>query len=297
MILALSVFTGFLVALMIQFNGILQSATGGYVALLSIHLSGLAATMVLFPFFRKRFAGDKSQRAPWYCLGAGAVGTLIVYIPSLIFAKGGILLSLSGALAGQTLAASIAESFYSTGRERSPLIQRILSPALLLPGSIIIGLKVGASLIWIMLSWTPGIILMVQQSMNARNTAYYGTPKTVLFNYITALIIIIPLFFINSAAWAGKTSAVLSELPWYIIAGGGFIGVFTTGVIAIMLLKAPALLVILGIYTGELAGGIMLDLLNGNPVAIEKMIGIALIIAGLGAGKININGFKKLKRG
>lgn len=293
MFLILSVFTGFLVAVMIQLNGQLQIASGGVLALLSIHLCGLGGALLLLMFTGKRSTGDPARKSPAIFLAAGMLGTLIVYLASVIFEKGGILFSLSGSLAGQTLAASLAESFYTTDRKRSPVLQRILSPALLLPGSIIIGLKVGASVPWIILSWTPGVVLMLQQTMNSHNTLRYGTPKTVVYNYVSALILIIPLFLLSSeagsnsiAAVAADSISVLSELPWQVVAGGGLIGVFTTGAIAFMLLKAPALLVVLGIYTGEIAGGILLDLYNGNPVAVEKLIGIILIAGGLAAGKI-----------
>ncbi|MDC7225453.1 MAG: DMT family transporter [Spirochaetales bacterium] len=294
MFLILSIIAGFLISLMIQFNGVLQNAAGGTLALLVIHISGLAGTLVFMLAERGRLAGDSDKRPPVYFLAAGMLGALLVYFASVTFVKGGILFSLSGSLAGQTLAASIAESFYSEGRERSPLFQRILSPALLIPASAIIGLKAGASILWILFSWTPGIILMVQQSMNASNSSYYGTAKTVLFNYVSALIVIIPMFFarIGVPSFDGGLIAgamnIITNLPWYVVSGGGLIGVFTTGVIAFMLCRAPALLVVLGIFSGELAGGIILDLYNGNPVAVEKLIGILLIALGLAAGKLKL---------
>ncbi|MBI9104206.1 MAG: DMT family transporter [Spirochaetales bacterium] len=303
MFLFLSIFSGVMVALMIQFNGILQNATGGVAALLSIHISGLVGILFLslllkiLPVkgFRNQIqAGgatsgkysleDLKKKAPWYYLTAGMLGTAIVFLASVSYLKGGILVSLSGSLAGQTLAASITESLYSKKRRKSPLLQRIMAPALLIPGSILIGFKEEVALLWIIVSWTPGIILMVQQSMNAGNSLRWGTPRTVLFNYISALSLIIPIFLILG----GTEAKGVSGLPWYIISGGGLIGVFTTGTIAFLLLKAPALMVILGIYTGELSGGIILDLYNGNPIAIEKIIGILLIAAGLASGKIYI---------
>ena len=293
MIIALSVFTGFMVSLMIQLNGILQTAAGAINALLVIHLSGLSGALIFLLFFLRRFPGDKSQKTPVYCLGAGAVGTAIVFLASVTFIKGGILLSLSGSLAGQTLSASVAEQFYGGRRQRSPLVQRILSPLLMIAGSVIIGFKAGVSIWWIIISWSPGIILMLQQSMNAANTLRYGTPFTVLFNYLSALVVIIPLFIIKNLAgpaglmdaWQGMTAAA-APLSLSVIIGGGLIGVFTTGAIAFMLLKAPALLVILGIYAGELAGGIILDVLYGNTIAVEKIIGLLLIASGLAAGRL-----------
>jgi len=286
MFLILSVFTGFMVALMIQFNGVLQETAGAINALLFIHLAGLSGSVILFFAFRNKLKGEKDAGTPLWYLTAGMVGTLIVFLSSVSFLKGGILLSLSGMLAGQTLAASILESFYSPDRQRSSTFQRILSPALLVPGSILIGIKADAGLIWIILAWLPGILLMFQQSMNAGNTRRWGTPRTVVFNYISALIIILPMFFLQQPA-SRQIAGIASGLPLPVMIGGGIIGVFTTGVIAFLLLKAPALMVILGIYAGELAGGILLDLYVGNPIAPEKIIGILLIVLGLGAGKLS----------
>ncbi len=287
--ISFSIFIGLLVALMIQLNGSLQTAVGGISALLVIHICGLFSSMIFFLFFRKKFPGDKSRNSPKYCLITGMLGALIVYLANLIYLKGGILLSLSGTLAGQAFAASIAEGFYPEGRERSPLFQRIISPALLFPGSIIIGLKAEVSLVWVVVSWIPGIILMVQQTMNSRNAARYGAPAAVVINYVSALILLIPLYFFImgiSDAPVKQLFSTLSELPLAVITGGGLIGVLSTGGIALLLLKAPALFVILGMFSGELAGGIFLDLYSGNPVAVEKIIGIVLIVIGLSAGKI-----------
>ncbi len=291
MFFVLSVFTGLMVALMTQLNGVLQIALGGKAALLSIHLCGLAGALVFWFLARRKMTGDPAQKVPPVYLAAGMLGTLLVYLVNVVFEKGGILLSLSGNLAGQTLAAALAESLYSKDRESSPLLQRFLSPALLIPGSVIIGLRSGVGPLWILFSWTPGIILMIQQLMNARNTARYGTPRTVVFNYVSALTLMIPLFL--AASRLGGTPILgaggwenLKELPWYVIAGGGLIGVFSTGMIAYLLLKSPALPVTLGIYAGELAGGLFLDLYWGKGFEGTKLLGILLISLGLALGKV-----------
>ena len=223
------------------------------------------------------------------------IGICVVFIVSLAFARGGILLSLSGSLAGQTLSASVIDTFFRKKEERNSLLQRIISPGLLLPGSFIIGIKCGVPIPWILLSWVPGILLMIQQKINSQNTIRWGTPVTVLFNYISALVIIIPLFVITgipeALQEAGTSLSGLNDLlPWYYWIVGGFIGVFSTAITALLLVKAPALVVILGIFSGELTGGILLDIYNGNPVVMEKVIGLVLIAAGLLSGKINLPG-------
>ncbi|MDC7124924.1 MAG: DMT family transporter [Spirochaetales bacterium] len=295
MFIVLSVLSGFLVTIMINFNGLLQTAVGGTTALLCIHVCGLLGALLFFLITGRRLKGESSRKPAFYCLLAGTIGATATFFQSISFQKGGILLSLSGSLAGQILAASVTESFYKGDRQKSPIFQRVIAPALLIPGSFIIGHKAGASFFWIILSWLPGIILMVQQTMNSKNTAYYGTPKTIIFNFTSALILITPLFLFSSGSDLISEHIVnkwttLSTLPWYVVAGGGLIGVFSTGFIAFLLLKAPALVVSLGIYSGELFSGVLLDLFTGHSIAIEKIIGILLIVAGLGAGKIN---FKK----
>jgi len=310
MFLILSILAGFMVALMIQLNGILQESAGALSALLSIHLSGLAASVFLVLVIRNlsvkvfnskgishprgnKVKENPVKKTPWYYLFAGMIGTAIVFLGNVSFLKGGILVSLSGFLAGQTLAATITESFYSKEREKTPLIQRLLTPVFLIPGSLIIGLKENISLIWVLISWLPGFLLMIQQNMNAGNTIRWGLPKTVLFNFISALGLIIPLYFLSSAGKSFVDSGIfllksLDNLPWYIFSGGGLIGVVTTGLIALLLLEAPALMVTMGIYTGELAGGIILDLYGGNPLAPEKILAVLLLAAGLSTGKISM---------
>ena len=83
----LSLLTGVMVAVMIQFNGVLQAAVGGSTALLSIHICGLTGAVIFLASAGKRMKGNPSEKAPKIFLAAGMLGSLIVYLASVIFEK------------------------------------------------------------------------------------------------------------------------------------------------------------------------------------------------------------------
>ena len=88
MFLIISIITGFLVALMIQVNGVLQDSIGGVNSLLSIHLAGIAGALLMFMVLRKKMKGSSDAGTPIYYLCAGMVGILIVYFSSVLFSEG-----------------------------------------------------------------------------------------------------------------------------------------------------------------------------------------------------------------
>lgn len=268
-------------------------------------------------------ASPRSERpaAPLWFAGAGILGIGVVFLNNLIFAKGGVLLALGGTLAGQTLLAHLLEGTRWFDRRRSPLLQRVLSLGLVLPGAAIIGLRSGVGVGWVALSWLPGAILMVQSMMNARNALRWGQPRMVLFNYSSALLVLIPLFAFAGGALSaaggifsapgssfapgaltapgaagrlvpsgGGWSVVLhavETLPSHRIVGGGIIGVIVVGTTAFLFNRASALKVVLALYTGQILIGILLDSLSGLPLQPDKVAGVLMVLVGLGAGEVH----------
>ncbi len=289
----LAILTGGFVALMIQVNGNLQIHSSVIASLLVIHLSGLvtSAGYLLLAFrFRSAPASDAENAGgtgnagnmPFWFVIAGALGAGVVFLTNAVFVRGGVLLTLSGTLAGQTLAAHLLEGTRWFEGRRSSRIQRVVALALILPGTVLIGLRSGAGPIWIAVSWIPGLILMVQSMMNSRNALRFGQPQMVVLNYVSALVVLVPL----AAAFGllnGATATRLLSLPPALLAGGGFLGVLVVATSAYLFNRASALKVVLGLYAGQIAVGVVLDLASGMPLRAEKVVGIFLVVLGLGA--------------
>ncbi|HUX14261.1 MAG TPA: DMT family transporter, partial [Spirochaetia bacterium] len=136
----LAAITGGFVALMIQLNGDLQLREGALPALMAIHLSGVVAA---FAYLAATWRGGgknntttspprgaASGTAPLWFVSAGAFGAVVVFLSSEVYARGGVLLTLSGTLAGTTLLAHLLEGTRWFDGRRSPALQRLLSLAL-----------------------------------------------------------------------------------------------------------------------------------------------------------------------
>jgi len=312
----IAVASGGLIALMILVNGGLQGRVGPLPSLIIIHFMGLVASSLFLSLravqkqrgipageaARAPLEGvDHKGAAPLWFITAGVLGIAVVFLNNLIYSKGGVLLALGGTLAGQTLVAHLLEGTHWFEGRKSPLFQRILSVALVLPGAAIIGLRSGVGLGWVGVSWIPGAILMVQSMMNTRNALRWGQPKMLLLNYATALAVLLPLFAILGGAalvatpssghrepgpFAALIGAAIA-VPPYLWLPGGVIGVIVIGTSAFLFQRSSAIKVVLGLYAGQIAIGILLDALSGLPLQAEKILGVAMVIAGLGAGELH----------
>jgi transporter family-2 protein len=283
----LSLGCGALVALMVECNGQLQEAFGSLSSLVLIHLVGLAAAAVYHTL--NPSGGDPEfdpRGAPWWFLSAGILGIGVVLLNMVVFVRAGILLALGGTLAGQTLTAYVVELSPWNRSERSPVIQRVMVLTLIVPGTVVIGVQSGVGALWIALSFLPGAILVVQSMFNSYNSSRWGHPRMLIFNYVSALIILLPLIFIVHPS-APLSIAALSKVPLYFLLGGGILGVTVVGTITHLLKISSPVKTFLGLYTGQLATGVLLDGLREQAVQPEKLGGVLLVAAGLFAGEIN----------
>lgn len=316
MYITVAVVSGGLIALMILVNGGLQGSVGALPALVFIHSMGFLASAGSlavgrrFRRFTPPFALPGPSRAPLWFAAAGTLGIGVVFINNLIFAKGGVLLALGGTLAGQTLVADILEGTRWFDGRKSPVVQRVLSLVLVLPGAAIIGFRSGLGPGWVALSWLPGAILMVQSMMNSRNALRWGTSKMLLFNYATALSVLIPLFALFGGEALSRPEAVglasvgglhallhlATTVPVYLTIPGGVIGVIVVGTTSYLFNRSSAVKVVLGLYVGQIGVGIAIDTLSGLPFQMEKIGGVVMVLLGLGAGELHRFGALKRRR-
>ncbi len=298
---ALSVLTGILVALMIRANGALQAAAGPLTALSIIHAAGIAGAALFQAGARTLGAGPRlgarpaghtagvdgtASGAPRISLIAGILGIPIVYVTNEVFLRGGVLLTLSGTLAGQVVVAWVLERTRWMRAGSAAPLQRLLSVVLLLPGTILIGLRSGVGALWVAASWVPGMILMVQMTMNAANGLRFGLPRMLLFNYGTALLVLLPWLLLSRALPDPETPRTI---PAYLYAAGGVLGVCVIGLSSFLLGRGSALVIVLATYTGQMGMGIILDRLAGATLSWEQLLGVLLVLAGLVSGDPRLN--------
>lgn len=306
-----SLITGLLIALMVQVNGLLRGAAGELPALVLIHAAGLAASGAyllaktllrrrgFFPSHRARKSGPEHisgparkspavtlRRFPYWGAAAGVLGIGVVFLNNEVFARGGVLLTLAGTLTGQTLSASLLELTAFFRDRRAPALQRIVSPLLIVPGTVLIALRSGIPPLWIFLALTPGILLMIQSVMNAKLSLLLDTPRMLILNYGSATA---ALFIIVMAT--GGITAAFAPIPWetipsYLVFGGGLLGAAVIGVSSFLFARTSAVKVVLGLYIGQIGLGVILDLIAGRGLSVEKVVGIVLLLLGLVSGRV-----------
>ncbi len=110
-----AVFVGMLIAIMITFNGLLANYAGDYLALVIIHIVGLAVILTIM--FLKREKLSSLKGIPIYLFGGGALGVFMVYSNNLTFSFLGVSLTLSLVLLGQSIASCIIDHYGLLGME------------------------------------------------------------------------------------------------------------------------------------------------------------------------------------
>lgn len=112
-----AVFSGILIAFMITFNGLLSNYTGGYLALIIIHVVGLIILIPILLFKRQKLSSLKY--IPIYLFGAGAIGIFMVFFTNISFSFLGVSLTVSLGILGQSIASCIIDHYGLLGMEIS----------------------------------------------------------------------------------------------------------------------------------------------------------------------------------
>lgn len=280
----LALITGLCISLMIFFNGSLEGYIGNYPSLLFIHMSGFI--LISLSFLKKSEIKVREKKSKWNLL-AGVMGIVIVTLNNKIYGMGGVLLTLGGTLAGQVIMAAIMETVRHKKKGEKLPIGKILSLCLVLPGAIIIGLRSKLPLYWILISWVPGILVMIQAYMNSQNVLSIGFKKTLIVHYGSALVVLsLMLMFIPLGDSISKVFS--GNVPLQYVIGGGAIAVFVISIGSYLLLRLKPITYVLLLYSGQLSGALFLDYSLGLPFSIEKFIAMILIICGLLVGEFKI---------
>lgn len=281
MYVVLNFIVGVSTALMIFLNGSLEGYVGNYTSLLYIHISGLL--LISLSLFKKEEVKQPAKKRPWFLL-AGSFGIIVVSLNNIIFSRGGVLLTLGGTLTGQVLAATVMELYKVIKKGEKLHSGRIVSLILVIPGAIIIGSRSGLNPLWIILSWLPGILIMIQAYFNSQNIISYGFKITTIVHYLSAFILLlIGIIFIPQAG--NFMDVFRGEVPIYFAAGGGFVSVFIVMMGSFLLLKIKPITYVLLMYSGQLCGALFLDYLMDLSLSMEKIVALILIVSGLLAGE------------
>ncbi|WP_252235315.1 DMT family transporter [Clostridium sp. ZS1] len=130
---------------------------------------------------------------------------------------------------------------------------------------------------YILMSILTGVIIVICRILNTKLSEEIGLIESSYFNYFTAAITSILLFFIMREKFVFTS---LSTVPFYAYLGG-FLGVAIVVLNSVVTPKMSAFYVTLLIFVAQLFTGVALDWLISRQFPLSKIIGGLIVVAGL----------------
>ncbi len=299
----LAPFVGALIPLMNCVNTVLAAAVGNAASSVLIHIAGLISVSLVLIFREgperreeKRQTGGGTPRLPFYYYLAGIIGVGTVYACNLAYAKLGASLVVALSLFSQMAASVVLDSTGGLGRTKIPFTVRNI-PGIAVAALGIVFMSWGswqADFLYLVCALVSGVLPLLSFALNSRLAARIGVMRGVRINYIMGLatsVLILALMggFASAAAdgAAGGAQAAVPGiraargLPFWVLAGGGILGVLMTAGTNWIFPKIPALASTLLMFAGQTAAGLIIDLANSGHFDLRKLIGTLIVVAGL----------------
>lgn len=132
-------------------------------------------------------------------------------------------------------------------------------------------------LFYILISILSGVIIVTSRILNTKLSHEIGLIESSYFNYLTAAITTVIMFFIIGEK---VNISSFSTLPFYAYLGG-FLGVLIVILNSVVTPKLPAFNVTLLVFIAQLFTGIIIDWLISGIIPASKIVGGILVVAGL----------------
>lgn len=292
----LAVLAGSTLAVQARVNAVLGDRLGDPVAAaLSNFVVGLvlvtAATVLTGAGRRGALAlPDRMRqgRFPWWFLLAGFVGALFVLTQVLAAGALGVSVLLLAVVVGQSLGGLAVDRWgIGPGGVRRLTVRRVLGTALVVAAVLVavaprLEASAGGITALVLLPLAVGALMPVQTAMNGRIGAAVGTPVTPTLSN-----------FVGGAAALGVATAVHRAVadpppwswpgPWWLWTGG-VVGVVFVAAGTVLARRIGVLQTSLGMLTGMLLGGLVIDLLLPAPGAVVApltVLGTLLTLVGM----------------
>lgn len=129
------------------------------------------------------------------------------------------------------------------------------------------------------LAFLSGFTILLSRTLNARLSSHIGMKHTILINYLAGTIGALIVFAIGGGRIPTfDRPLTLADAPSFL---GGLAGIIVVGTSAFLVPRLPAYVLTLAIFLGQLFSGMAIDLLREGRTPIGKIVGFALILAGL----------------
>ncbi len=270
--------SGIVITLANLLNSRLAAHVGNLTATLVIHCVGLSAVSLILLARREK---PRSGRAPFVYYLGGFVGVGTVFASNYAFAALGASLAVSLALFGQTAFSLAADATGLLGRPKYPLaLRRIPGIALAFAGIALMAGSWRSEALAKLAALASGVFVGLSSVLNAELGRRKGLLRSTRVNYIAGLATTLLIVAALRPAAAPAVSAVEAAGP-ILAFGGGLMGVAVVTAMSFVFPRMAVFSATILIFGGQALAGILLDLAARGSLDLWKLLGTAVLLAGL----------------
>jgi transporter family-2 protein len=282
----LAIMLGGTISCMVVLNTRLGEIATMPVSFLINHLVGIVVITIIMIILRiKRGKPAVRQPAPWYLWGGGIFGFFILNANYLTIVHIGASLSMATAVFGQSLGSLIFDLTGFMGRKRYAVSRKkAITLSVSFVGIVIMASQGGTFAIpYVLIGTLTGVITIVQMVYNSRFAAYKGIFYSARHNVLSGFIFASVIYLITAAKPVAQSFSLLSEIPIFLILGGGLLAIVVVSGTNYVIPRIPAIYSALLLSSSQIIMSIILDyylydLFNGR-----LLLGAMIILIGMGA--------------
>lgn len=272
----LALLAGLLVSIMVALNGGLAEQYGVHTASVLLHIVGLVSIGAVACLKRDR---PFAKRLPWYLYLGGAIGVLIVLFTNVSFAYISVSAILALGLFGQGVLGLVVDQYGWMGMSKHPFhVRKLLGLTLVLVG--IFSMITDFAFLAVLLAFLAGVSLVISRTLNAKLAELTNVRVGTFYNYFVGLIVAVLVYLLFSRSELGFTTVLRFSSSWFLYLGGA-VGVLVIAFCNIVVVKISAFYLSLLLFMGQVATGIVIDILLTGVFSTRNLIGGGFVTLGL----------------
>ena len=281
----LSFITGAVISVMVIFNTELGAVTTTEISTMVNQIVGIISLTILMVLLRKNNKlCPKREKSHWYMYFGGIFGLFILTFNFYTVLEIGATLAMALAVFGQSATGLFFDLTGLFGMEKKNITkQKWLSLAVSFMGILVMSLLSGGAFkpLYLLMGLAAGALTMTQMIYNSTFAKAKGPLFSARQNVISGLIGIVIFAFITKPQESINALSILPSVPFYLIVGGGLLGVWVVVSTNIVIPKIPAVYSALLLSAGQLLASLVLDYFIYSTFSFALLLGTAIMLVGM----------------
>lgn len=281
----LSFITGAVISVMVIFNTELGAVTTTEISTMVNQIVGIVSLTILMVLLRKNNKlCPKREKSHWYMYFGGIFGLFILTFNFYTVLEIGATLAMALAVFGQSATGLFFDLTGLFGMEKKNITkQKWLSLAVSFMGILVMSLLSGGAFkpLYLLMGLAAGALTMTQMIYNSTFAKAKGPLFSARQNVISGLIGIVIFAFITKPQESINALSILPSVPFYLIVGGGLLGVWVVVSTNIVIPKIPAVYSALLLSAGQLLASLVLDYFIYSTFSFALLLGTVVMLIGM----------------